>query len=102
MARVKVADVSDVPEGTARAVDVGGVAIALFHRPDGWYAIEHTCPHSGGPLADGDVEDHVVTCPWHGSQFDIRSGALIMGPAERPVRAFRVAIEGEDVTLELS
>lgn len=102
MAKVKVANVSDVPEGSATTVDVSGVTVALFHRPDGWCAIEHTCPHSGGPLAEGDVEDHVVTCPWHGSQFDIRSGDLIMGPAERPVRAFQVAIEGEDVTLELS
>lgn len=101
MPRVKVARTADIPEGSAAAVDVNGAAIALFHRPDGWYAIEHTCPHSGGPLADGDVEDHIVTCPWHGSQFDIRSGALISPPAARPVRAFQVAIEGEDVTLDL-
>ncbi len=102
MPRVNVAKVSDIAEGEAKAVDVGGVMVALFHRPDGWYAIEHTCPHQGGPLAEGDVEDHVVTCPWHGSQFDIHSGALISPPAKRPVRAFPVKIEGEDVTVDVT
>ncbi|MGQ0550285.1 MAG: Rieske (2Fe-2S) protein [Armatimonadota bacterium] len=102
MPSFKAAKVSDVPEGGAKAVDVGGVAVALFHRPDGWYAIEHTCPHRGGPLAEGEVEDHMVTCPWHGSQFDVRTGALISPPATRPVRAFPVKIEGEDVTIDVT
>lgn len=102
MPRVKVAKVSDVPEGSATAIDVGGVAVALFHRPDGWFAIENTCTHRGGPLAEGDIEGHVVTCPWHGGQFDMRNGNLIGPPPARPVRAFGVVVEGEDVALEMS
>jgi nitrite reductase/ring-hydroxylating ferredoxin subunit len=102
MPRVNVAKVHDLSEGEAKAIDVGGVATALFHRPDGWYAIEGTCTHRGGPLAEGDVEDHVVTCPWHGGQFDIRNGNLVGPPPARPVRAFPVTIDGEDVALDLS
>lgn len=102
MPRVNVAKVSDLPEGEAMAIDVGGVAVALFHRPDGWFAIENTCTHRGGPLAEGDVEGHVVTCPWHGGQFDIRDGNLIGPPPTQPVRAFPVVVDGEDVALDLS
>ncbi len=102
MPRVKVAKVADLPEGSAKAIDVGGVTIALFHRPEGWYAIEGTCTHRGGPLAEGDVEDHTVTCPWHGGQFNIRNGNLVGPPPTRPVRAFPVVVEGEDVSLEVS
>lgn len=102
MPRVKVGKVSEVPEGQAKAIDVSGVTIALFHRADGWFAIENTCPHRGGPLAEGDVEDHAVTCPWHGSQFDIGTGNLLSPPAARPVRAFPVVVEGDDVSLDVS
>ncbi|MDR7521344.1 MAG: non-heme iron oxygenase ferredoxin subunit [Armatimonadota bacterium] len=102
MARIKVANASDLPEGTATAVTVNGMTVALFHRPEGWFAIEGTCTHRGGPLAEGDVEGFVVTCPWHGGQFDVRTGNLVSPPPARPVRAFRVVVEGEDVFLETS
>ncbi len=99
---VKVARVSDIPVGSAKAVQSGGVTIALFHRPEGWFAIEGTCTHRGGPLADGEVEGFAVTCPWHGGQFDLRTGAVLGPPPTRPVRAFPVVIEGEDVALDVS
>ena len=101
MPKVKIARVSDLAEGGAKKVDVGGVAIAVFHRPEGWYAIENTCTHKGGPLAEGDVEGFVVTCPWHGGRFDVRNGNLIGPPPARPVRAFPGVVEGEDVVLDL-
>ena len=102
MPRVKVASTSDVALGTATIVDVGGVAVAVFHRPEGWFAIENTCTHQGGPLGEGDVEGFAVTCPWHASQFDIRNGNLLRPPARRPVRAFPVIVDGDDVSLEVS
>ena len=102
MPRVKIANTADVPAGSATVVEVGGVAIAVFHRPEGWFAIENTCTHKGGPLGEGDVESFTVTCPLHGGQFDIRDGNLIGPPPTRPVRAFPVVVDGEDVSLELS
>ncbi|MBI3975206.1 MAG: non-heme iron oxygenase ferredoxin subunit [Armatimonadetes bacterium] len=96
-----VARVSDLAPGEARLVQAGGRAIALFRRDEGWYAIDNACPHRGGSLADGDVEGFVVTCPLHASQFDIRTGALISPPAQSPVRAYRVAVTGDDVQIDL-
>lgn len=101
MPRVTVAKVSDLPEGSAKAIDISGVTVALFHHPDGWFAVENTCTHRGGPLAEGDVEGFVVTCPWHGGQFDIRNGNLESPPPSRPVRAFKVVVDGADVALEV-
>jgi nitrite reductase/ring-hydroxylating ferredoxin subunit len=102
MPRVRVASASEIAVGSAATAEVGGVAIALYHRPEGWFAIEHTCTHRGGPLAEGDVEGFVVTCPWHGGQFDIRTGDVLGPPPTRSVRAFPVVVDGEDVSLEVS
>ncbi len=101
MPRVRVAATGAVPEGHATIVDAAGTRVALFHRPDGWFAVENTCTHRGGPLGEGDVEGHVVTCPWHGGQFDLRTGAVVAPPPGRPVRTFPVMVEGEDVWLEV-
>src|SRR3972149_1417214 len=83
------------------AVEAGGRAIALFRREEGWYAIDNTCPHRGCPLAEGEVEKFLVTCPCHGSQFDIRTGAGGVLPALAPVRPYRVVVQGEDVQIEV-
>jgi nitrite reductase/ring-hydroxylating ferredoxin subunit len=100
MPRVRVAATSDIPEGTAKIVDVGGTAIAVFHRPEGWFAIANTCTHRGGPLGEGEVDGFVVTCPWHGGQYDIRTGALVSPPPPRGVSAYDVAVEGDAVMVE--
>ena len=101
MALLTVGHVSELSPGEARAVEVGGRTIALFRREEGWYAIDNTCPHRGCPLAEGEVEKFLVTCPCHGSQFDIRTGAVVMPPALAPVRPYRVVVQGEDVQIEV-
>src|SRR3970040_2679915 len=101
LALLTVAHVSELSPGEARAVEGGGRAIALFRREEGWYAIDNTCPHRGCPLAEGEVEEFLVTCPCHGSQFDIRTGAVVMPPALAPVRPYRVVVAGDDVQIEV-
>ena len=65
---------ADVPMLEGRSVRVGGRRIAVFRLPDGWAAIEHSCPHKGGPLADGIVADRCVTCPLHNQRFSLQTG----------------------------
>ena len=84
----KTIAVSELPEGTQKAVTVAGQDVALFHHGGKITAICGTCPHQGGPLAEGKVErgaDGVlrVACPWHGWQFDIATGNM---PLELGVR----------------
>lgn len=78
---VKVANVSDLPEGTGLVVDVKGAEIALFKVDDNVYAIENECPHREGPLGDGDLDGEIVTCPFHAWEINVRTGEVVMNPA---------------------
>ena len=71
---VKVAETSEVTPGTARLVNMKGKQIALFNIEGTFFALENACTHEEGPLAEGEIEGHEVTCPWHGAKFDVRAG----------------------------
>ena len=71
---VAVARVEELPPGTLKAVRAGDAEIALAHCNGGIYAVQAHCLHLQGPLAEGHLEDCVLTCPWHGWQYDVRSG----------------------------
>jgi nitrite reductase/ring-hydroxylating ferredoxin subunit len=88
-------------EAGTQLVQAGGKSIAIFRLGGAYYAIENTCPHRGGPLSEGEVEDDVVTCPWHGSRFNIKTGALLTPPARDGVKSFPVRIAGDDVEVEI-
>ena len=61
---------NEIEPGQARLVDVKGKEIALFNVDGEFFALDNTCTHRGGPLAEGEVAGHKVTCPWHGATFD--------------------------------
>ncbi len=78
---VAVARVDHIPAGTGRPVDVEGRTVALFNVAGNFYAIDGVCLHRGGPVGEGDLEDKVVTCPWHGWQYDVTTGANLLDPS---------------------
>ena len=69
---VKIASVSEIAPGQARLVNIKGKAVALFNIEGNFFALDNACTHEEGPLAEGEIEGHEVTCPWHGARFDIR------------------------------
>jgi nitrite reductase (NADH) small subunit len=71
---VPVARVDDVPHGTVRTVTVGDEEITLAHCDGGFYATQAHCIHLEGPLGQGRLDGCVLTCPWHGWQYDVRTG----------------------------
>lgn len=93
----KVAERSDIPPGSGKLV-IGAAdkPMALFNIDGEFFAINHICPHRGGPLADGRLEGSIVTCPWHGWTFDVRTGEPDH-PGGHSVAAYAVKIEGSDV-----
>lgn len=92
--RRPVGDVADFPTGSSTVVEVDGDPIALARANDGeFYALTNVCPHSGGPLGDGKVEDDSIYCPWHGYQFELETGAHAQG---LPLEAETYAVEVED------
>jgi len=84
-----------VPAGSVGLVQVGGQAVAVYNVEGEYYATSAACTHAGGPLNEGELKGSTIICPWHGSCFDVTSGAARCGPAESPVRPYRVAVEGD-------
>ena len=93
---VKVARVADLEPGRGRVVEVGGTRVALFHCDGAVYAIKGSCPHMGGELWEGKLTGDIVTCPWHGWRFNVKTGK---NPASEvvAVRTFEVRIEAGEV-----
>lgn len=89
-----VAAVADVPPGAVTTVQVGDRLAALVNHEGWFYAIDHDCPHAGGPLGEGRLgAGCLLECPWHRAVFDVRTGQVRQGPARKPVRTYRVAVE---------
>ncbi|OGA51150.1 MAG: hypothetical protein A3G24_00440 [Betaproteobacteria bacterium RIFCSPLOWO2_12_FULL_62_13] len=96
----KVAQTNEIEPGQARLVDVKGKKIALFNVEGQFFAIDNTCSHKGGPLAEGEVSGHVVTCPWHHGRFDLRTGEVVGAPPQRAVTRYGVRVTGSDIEVE--
>jgi len=98
---VRVAAIGEIPAGRAKTVEIDGTPIAIFHAKDGaLHALDGTCPHEDGPLGHGVIVRDVVVCPWHGFNFDLRTGACRVAP-DLAVRVYPTRIDGGDVQVEL-
>jgi NAD(P)H-dependent nitrite reductase small subunit len=95
---VPVARTADIAPGTGTAVAVGDREIAVFNAGGTFYAIENTCPHQGGPLADGWIEGDTVTCPWHAWCFRMADGKMTLGDYAS-VDTFDVRIDGDMIAV---
>lgn len=97
---VRVGDPSDVAIGQMRVFDVAGIKVNVVNADGRLYAFDDTCTHAGCSLANGELDGTTVTCACHGSQFDVTSGAVLRGPAQRPVRSRPVEVQGPDLLTE--
>ena len=96
---VTISELNHIPRGTGTVVYAGGKAVALFNIDGTLYALDNVCTHRGGPLGEGRVDGRVVTCPWHGNQFDVTTGQVVVGA--RPVTAYAVRAEAGCVLIDL-
>lgn len=83
--------VAEVPPGSASLVG----SVAVFNVAGRFCATQAKCTHRQGPLSEGALEGSTVTCPWHGSQFNVCTGAVLRGPARDPLKTYQVTVEGE-------
>jgi nitrite reductase (NADH) small subunit len=95
-----VARVDEVPPGTARVVTVGNRELALFNCDGSYYATQGNCLHLGGPLGHGKLEGCVLSCPWHGWQYDVRTGENVFDRALE-LETFDTVVEDGEVKLVL-
>jgi nitrite reductase (NADH) small subunit len=100
MTSVRVAKVAEIPAGTIREFQVEGKAMAVANVGGKFHAINNTCLHRGGPLGQGVLEGNVVTCPWHGWQYNVTNGKVVQNPAVG-VDCYALEVKGEDIFVSL-
>ena len=98
---VAVGNIGDFVSGQGKMVTVNGRHVALFRLGDDFYAIDNLCLHKAGPLCEGFIDNDVVTCPWHGWSYEIRTGTLVQDPRVG-VSKHDVRVEGELVSVRLT
>jgi nitrite reductase/ring-hydroxylating ferredoxin subunit len=101
MALHHIATISDIPSGRACAFDIAGRRIAVFNVQGKFHAIDDICPHEGGPLSEGSVDEGCVTCPWHGATFELCTGKEQTTVASADVRRYTVVISGDDLSVDV-
>ncbi len=98
---VKAASTNEIAPGQARLVIIKGREIVLFNIEGEFFALQSACTHEEGPLAEGEVSGHEVTCPWHGATFDIRTGEVLGPPAYEDAARYNVRVAGADIEVEV-
>ena len=83
--------ISEVPPGSVLLVG----DVAVFNVDGGFCATQAKCTHRQGPLSEGTLDGSTVTCPWHGSQFNVWTGAVLRGPAKDPLKTYSVTVDGD-------
>jgi len=92
--------IGDVTQGKSKVVTIDGHFIALFNVNGSLYALDNTCLHRGGPLGEGQLEGNVITCPWHGWQYDVKSGRSLVNPLAK-VKSYPVRVDGDTVLVKI-
>ena len=102
MAFVEIAKAGDIPGGTMKSFDLEGNKILITNYNGKYYAIANRCTHAGGDLSKGKLEDKIVTCPRHGSKFDVTTGHCVSGPAKKDESTYQVKVEGIALKISVS
>ena len=98
---VKIGTLAEMPQdGEAKEFECGGKTVCVARVNGALSAMDNVCVHRGGPLGQGVVMDGKIVCPWHGWEFDPKTGKALMGK-DMGVEVYGLKIEGEDVLLEL-
>ncbi len=98
--RVLVGPAAAIAEGERKIVEAEGHSIGVFRLADGWYALSNSCLHRGGPVCTGTLEGTTLTCPWHGYQYDITTGQLLLDRSSC-LPTYKVLVQDAEVYVEV-
>ena len=101
MGFVKVASVDKLPPGSMMAVEANGKDVLVSNLDNTFYAIGNVCTHAGCRLSSGKLKGSHVTCPCHGSTFDVKTGKIVTGPASKDEPAYETKTEGTDILISM-
>lgn len=100
MSEVKVGALKSLADGGCQTVEANGQSIVLYRVADRVYATANACPHRGGPLGEGSLAGTVVTCPWHGWEFDVATGCMPNMTTPK-LKTYPVRVENGDIFIEV-
>lgn len=100
MAFSRAAKQEEIPLDTIHEVRVDERTIALANVDGSYYAMDNVCLHRAGPLGQGELEGCVVSCPWHGWQYDVRTGRVTFNP-EMKLKTFPVELRDGEIWVDL-
>jgi len=92
---------SEISIGQSKLFEIEGRIVSVFHLKEGWFALDDRCPHRGGPLGEGRIQDGCVICPWHHAQFEIASGHCLQPRTLSSVKSYPVRVSQENIEVEL-
>ena len=98
---IKVAQSDELEDGELMAVEVDGEPVCLAKVDGCIYAFTDNCTHISGPLNEGELDGEVLTCPWHGAQFNVTTGKVLRGPARQDIATYPVRVEDNAVFVSL-
>lgn len=97
---VDAASFSEIKNKGRKLINVKGQSIVLFFSKDKVYALNAVCPHRGGPLDEGDINDEEIVCPWHGFAFNLKTGGCLNSPGYS-TKTYEVKIEGDKIKVKM-
>lgn len=113
--KFEVCYADEIPAGARRIVDIAGRSVGIFNIDDRYYAVRNSCPHKGAPLCRGAVDGFVtgskpgefeferlgeiLRCPWHGWEFELKTGESVFNPHKVWVRSYPVSVEAKSPAL---
>ena len=101
MSKILAGKTADIPPGKLHKISLDGKDILVVNLDGNYFAMDDTCTHAGASLSEGTIDGDVITCGWHGAQFDCKSGKLTKFPAKiNDVRSYNVTVDAEEVFIE--
>jgi nitrite reductase/ring-hydroxylating ferredoxin subunit len=101
MGKILVGKTSEMPLGKLNKVSVDGKEVLVVNLDGNYFAMDDTCTHSGASLSEGQLDGSTVTCPWHGSTWDCKTGKLEKFPAKiNDLKSYKVTVESDNIFLE--
>jgi nitrite reductase/ring-hydroxylating ferredoxin subunit len=102
MAKVVVGKTSEIQDGKLLHITAGGKEVVVTRLDGNYYAIDNVCTHAGADLHEGELNNNVLTCPWHRAKWDIKTGNLISFPQKlKPLQSYKVIIENDTLYIEI-
>ncbi len=101
MTEMKVCSTDSVSVGSMKQFYVGELEILVVNLDGQIFCLDGRCTHAGAPLAEGTLNREVLTCPWHGSQFNVTNGTVLRGPTEKQLKVYTTRVKDRFVFIDI-